>query len=56
MSTARSQTAPRARARRGSSQLWHYLGLAFIIFWGLAPFYWMVVTAVSYTHLRAHET
>ncbi|UQV57755.1 carbohydrate ABC transporter permease [Corynebacterium pseudodiphtheriticum] len=46
MSTARSQAVPRARARRGSSQLWHYLGLAFIIFWGLAPFYWMVVTAL----------
>ncbi|WP_448858757.1 carbohydrate ABC transporter permease [Corynebacterium propinquum] len=26
--------------------MWHYLGLAFIIFWGLAPFYWMVVTAL----------
>lgn len=24
----------------------HYLGILFIMFWGLAPFYWMVVTAL----------
>ena len=41
----------------------HYAGIIFIMFWGLAPFYWMLVTAlrdqrftfdttpVSYTHL-----
>lgn len=23
----------------------HYAGILFIMFWGLAPFYWMVVTA-----------
>ena len=38
--------APRAHSGRRPAQLWHYLGLAFIIFWGLAPFYWMVVTAL----------
>ena len=24
----------------------HYAGIIFIMFWGLAPFYWMVVTAL----------
>ena len=43
---APSKAAPRARSGRRPAQLWHYLGLAFIIFWGLAPFYWMVVTAL----------
>lgn len=53
MTTATTTPAPTASkpkkkaqsAHRGSG-LWHYLGLAFIIFWGLAPFYWMVVTAL----------
>lgn len=53
MKTATTTPAPTASkpkkkaqsAHRGSG-LWHYLGLAFIIFWGLAPFYWMVVTAL----------
>lgn len=27
------------------SSLFHYLGVLFIMFWGLAPFYWMVVVA-----------
>ena len=27
-------------------KLGHYLGILFIMFWGLAPFYWMVVTAL----------
>ncbi|MEU2655791.1 carbohydrate ABC transporter permease [Streptomyces sp. NPDC007325] len=31
---------PRARRARGS-----YVGLALIVVWGLAPFYWMIVTA-----------
>lgn len=26
--------------------VWHYLGVAFIILWGLLPFYWMVVVAL----------
>ncbi|RSZ61816.1 carbohydrate ABC transporter permease [Corynebacterium hylobatis] len=26
--------------------LWHYVGVLFIMFWGLAPFYWMVVVAL----------
>ncbi len=26
----------------------HYLGILFIMFWGLAPFYWMVVTALRH--------
>ena len=26
--------------------LWHYLGVLFIMFWGLAPFYWMVIVAL----------
>ena len=24
----------------------HYVGVIFIMFWGLAPFYWMLVTAL----------
>ena len=28
------------------SQVGHYAGIIFIMFWGLAPFYWMVVTAL----------
>ena len=24
----------------------HYAGIIFIMFWGLAPFYWMLVTAL----------
>lgn len=28
------------------SQIGHYAGIIFIMFWGLAPFYWMVVTAL----------
>lgn len=46
-SRATSRAASTASRRRAQpSHLWHYLGLAFIIFWGLAPFYWMVVTAL----------
>ena len=26
----------------------HYAGIIFIMFWGLAPFYWMVVTALRH--------
>lgn len=26
--------------------IWHYLGVVFIILWGLLPFYWMVVVAL----------
>lgn len=26
--------------------IWHYVGVLFIMFWGLAPFYWMVVVAL----------
>ena len=27
-------------------KFWHYAGVIFIMFWGLAPFYWMLVTAL----------
>ncbi|WP_342319154.1 carbohydrate ABC transporter permease [Corynebacterium mayonis] len=27
-------------------KLWHYIGVIFIMFWGLAPFYWMLITAL----------
>ena len=27
-------------------RLGHYAGIIFIMFWGLAPFYWMVITAL----------
>ena len=29
-------------------KLGHYLGILFIMFWGLAPFYWMVATALRH--------
>lgn len=41
-----SKPKKKAQSAHRGSGLWHYLGLAFIIFWGLAPFYWMVVTAL----------
>lgn len=41
--------APTAAARRKPSKAWAsvrtYIGFALIVIWGLAPFYWMVVTA-----------
>ena len=27
-------------------KIWHYVGVIFIMFWGLAPFYWMLITAL----------
>ena len=27
-------------------KFWHYAGVIFIMFWGLAPFYWMLITAL----------
>ena len=27
-------------------RVWHALGVIFIMFWGLAPFYWMLITAL----------
>jgi multiple sugar transport system permease protein len=47
-------TAPQIRKQKGAvaAGIRTYLGVALVVFWGLAPFYWMVVTAfrnVGYT-------
>ncbi|MEP6854867.1 MAG: carbohydrate ABC transporter permease [Pedococcus sp.] len=60
--TATTTTAPPSEGRTEAQELHHrndrnaklrmYFGLAAIVIWGLAPFYWMVVTAfrdVGYT-------
>jgi multiple sugar transport system permease protein len=36
----------RKRNKRPGSGLWHYLGIAIIVVYCLAPFYWMVVSAL----------
>jgi multiple sugar transport system permease protein len=45
--TSSSSTAPATTARRGhlGRSLGTYAGVALIVIWGIAPFYWMVVTA-----------
>ena len=46
-SHAETSRAPKvSRFRIDGAQLRTYLAVAFILIWGLAPFYWMVVTAV----------
>jgi multiple sugar transport system permease protein len=54
--TVRSAAGVRREYRRPRGQVWSgvrtYLGVAIIVIWGLAPFYWMVVTSfrdVGYT-------
>ncbi|WP_080796241.1 carbohydrate ABC transporter permease [Corynebacterium pacaense] len=32
--------------KHGSNLILNYAGVVFILFWGLAPFYWMVITAL----------
>ncbi|MGH8968455.1 MAG: carbohydrate ABC transporter permease [Actinomycetes bacterium] len=47
----RADTAPRARAaapkRFNWNNVWFYLGMAFIVVYCLAPFYWMLVSALK---------
>ncbi|QGU06592.1 Trehalose transport system permease protein SugB [Corynebacterium occultum] len=33
-------------SKKLKSQIMNYTGVVFILFWGLAPFYWMVITAL----------
>jgi multiple sugar transport system permease protein len=54
--TVRSAAGAHREYRRPRGQVWSgvrtYLGVAIIVIWGLAPFYWMVVTSfrdVGYT-------
>jgi multiple sugar transport system permease protein len=42
----RADLATRKRNKRPGSGLWHYVGIAIIIVYCLAPFYWMVVSAL----------
>ncbi|SCL39181.1 multiple sugar transport system permease protein [Micromonospora rhizosphaerae] len=37
---------PKARARRRGPGFWYYLGITLIVVYCLAPFYWMVVSAL----------
>jgi trehalose/maltose transport system permease protein len=50
-STDTSAAPPRAAARGGKvgGAIRTYLGVALIVIWGIAPFYWMVVTAFRQT-------
>ena len=45
--TATTTSAPQIRRRKGviGANVRTYLGVALVVIWGLAPFYWMVVTA-----------
>ena len=43
---AATAPAPRRRRRRSGTSPWAYLGIAVIVIYCLAPFYWMVVSAL----------